>query len=1061
MATKLQRRIVAGCALSLLAYTAVMAVSSPAAAQLAPTGDHYAGRSTDTGFGGNAIDATGNFPADIVFNLPASRGGLPLPLHVVYGAHHVGAAGLGWDVPLSYVQQDATFAHRRPASVANALPAPRQRTTLSLLGQSADLILQGDQWVARLGTLELIVRQSGSAWLAYDGLGRIYTFEKSKDLPNSGLWLLKSISAAGNANVELTYQISSGPIDGGTGWEIDLSHISYNTHPVNSPLPRSCAKNDIALSWSNTAGSKTPISLSLLDDTVLSRLNTLAQIDITSRESCLLAPKRLRRYAFHYLPDPDTGLPQLDSVSLFGRQGTPEETNALPLASWQYGRATSNGLGADVGKKELRYGAPQTIKMPASMNKYELAATELDSSVDIPESGDGYGMSQTLTDFTGHGRADLVFRKSNQLWIAKGGAASDGSTTFGAGGVEGLVPLSDDTFKGKSISTQSLTSRRFAYGAANRNITDTWRQAIDVNGDGRLDIVDAAEEADHWVVYLNTAGGPSGVKWQRRSFSVKTLRETLTRDGHTINGNHVPLSRQSTGTGLETWQCWRWDGKTWNQWKDGFANHRCQGTANTIVGRTAEVTYVEWKLADLNGDGYPDFVFDSTPVDFQIIPPFTDPLFKPGVGESRDGKVWDFFAPAANNLMRVSFNVLGVRFDTDLDAFAAPLTISNQPVSKWTCLNVSTLSGGCADTTPQVQVVGLVDVNGDGLLDLVVGQRAQLGSFSGSTLAFSPASITLPGPLAMQVNTHDAQCQIGKAQKPTTTQTRGLRDLTGDGIPDYYDASGGVWIGTGTGFQAPVPIVTGGVTFQFSHETETCDGKSSRTDGGLYDIDGDGKPEIVGLSGGNLDNFVVSGLTGGRSPGNPESGRLTGFSNGSGAQTTISYVSAKQFTNDPLPFPEIVVSSVSTAGTHNLGGALDGVNYAFGRGEMVFNSALDRFVFPGFSRRVAIQLYKTPQKLVFSGAAPQLIGPAPDLPEQLLGIPTIVDSFDLAPFSNRLAKQGRWLREQVVGRVSEVLTLRGSTTTNPWSLFGVTSNDEVHLGREALRNARHSPRESD
>lgn len=1050
MATKLPKGIGARYALALLAFMALAAISPHALAQLAPNGDHYAGRSSDTGFGGNAVDATGSFPTSVVLDLPSSRGSVPLPLQVVYAAHQVGAAGLGWDVPLSYVQQDSTFAHRRPASAANAPPVPRQRTTLSLLGRSADLIQQGNQWVARLGTLELIVRQSGSAWLAYDGLGRTYTFERSKDLPNSGLWLLKSISAAGNSNVELTYQISSVPVDGGTGWEVDLTHISYNTHPVYSPLPRSCAKNDIALSWSNTAGSKAPISLSLIDDTVLARLNTLAQIDITSRESCLSAPKRLRRYTFHYLPDPDTGLPQLDNVSLFGRQGTPEETSALPVASWQYGSATSNGVGNGIAKKELRYGAPQTIKMPDSILKGELAATVLDSSVDVPESGDGYGMSQTLADFTGHGRADLVFRKSNRLWIAKGAPAGGGSTTFGAGGVEALVPLSDDTFKGDSISTQSLTSRRFAYGAANRNSTDIWRQAIDVNGDGRLDIVDAAEEADHWVVYLNTAGGPSGVKWERRSFSVKTLRNMLTEGGHTINGNHVPLSRQSTGTGLETWQCWRWDGKNWNQWREGFSNHRCQGTANTILQRAAEVTYVEWELADLNGDGYPDFVFDSTPVDFQILPPPVTP--KPVVGASRDGRVWDFFAPAANNRMQVAFNVLGVRFDTDRDSFARPVTISNQTVSKWTCANQNS-TGGCADTTHQIQVAGLADVNGDGLLDLVVGQRAYLGSFSGSTSGFLPAYITLPGPLATQINNHDAQCQIGKAQKPTTTQTQGLRDLTGDGIPDYYDASSSsfpasagppqIWIGTGTGFQPPVLIVAGGVTFQFSHETETCDGKSSRTDGGLYDINGDGKPEIVGLNG---NTFLVSEQTGGSSPGTPESGRLTGLSNGSGAQTTISYVSAKQFTNDPLPFPEIVVNSVSTAGTHNLGGTLDGVHYAFGRGKMVFNSALDRFVFPGFSRRVAIQLYKAPKKPVFSGTESHFVGPTPAPPEQLLGIPTISDSFDLAPFSSRLTKQQRWLREQVVGQVSDVLTLRASTTTDPWSLFGVTSNDSRVTG---------------
>src|SRR5208337_3748931 len=115
-------------------------------------------------------------------------------------------------------------------------------------------------------------------------------------------------------------------------------------------------------------------------------------------------------------------------------------------------------------------------------------------------------------------------------------------------------------------------------------------------------------------------------------------------------------------------------------------------------------------------------------------------------------------------------------------------------------------------------------------------------------VTFSPVYITLPGPLASQHNTHKEQCAAGGGQKPTADQTQGLRDLTGDGIPDYYD-NGQVWIGTGSGFRQRIPIATTGANFRFSHETETCDGDKSNTDGGLFDIDGDGRPEVIGLSG--------------------------------------------------------------------------------------------------------------------------------------------------------------------------------------------------------------------
>ena len=60
-----------------------------------------------------------------------------------------------------------------------------------------------------------------------------------------------------------------------------------------------------------------------------------------------------------------------------------------------------------------------------------------------------------------------------------------------------------------------------------------------------------------------------------------------------------------------------------------------------------------------------------------------------------------------------------------------------------------------------------------------------------------------------------------------------------------------------------------------------------------------------------------------------------------GTKTRIEYVSAKQFTDNPIPFPEIVVGSVSTSGTAGLGGSLAGARYAYGNAELVFDSVLD------------------------------------------------------------------------------------------------------------------------
>ena len=71
---------------------AVLLTPLTAAAQLAPTGGHYAARASDTGFAG-AVNPSGGYGASVPLDLPTARGGLPVPVQIVYGGHRVGAAG--------------------------------------------------------------------------------------------------------------------------------------------------------------------------------------------------------------------------------------------------------------------------------------------------------------------------------------------------------------------------------------------------------------------------------------------------------------------------------------------------------------------------------------------------------------------------------------------------------------------------------------------------------------------------------------------------------------------------------------------------------------------------------------------------------------------------------------------------------------------------------------------------------------------------------------------------------------------------------------------------------
>src|SRR4029077_7116490 len=108
---------------------------------------------------------------------------------------------------------------------------------------------------------------------------------------------------------------------------IDLIGFQYNTNPNMS-----CAKNEVRLEYG--ADMTLPLSLAVVVDKVLARMHTLSAVSVMSRANCEAAPERLRRYELSYLPDADTQQPRLQSVRMFGRQGTPEENIALPVASY-------------------------------------------------------------------------------------------------------------------------------------------------------------------------------------------------------------------------------------------------------------------------------------------------------------------------------------------------------------------------------------------------------------------------------------------------------------------------------------------------------------------------------------------------------------------------------------------------------------------------------------------------------------------------------------------------------------------------------------------------------
>ena len=133
-----------------------------ATAQVSPVGAHD---STGAGLASPA-SPTGGFAASVPLDLPASRSGLTVPLQIQYTAStRVGAAGSGWDIPLSYVRVSQSIARRKPAvETIPGAPLLAPRRVLVALGGAPMLMVPAPQsgtYVPFAAESYMELRQSG------------------------------------------------------------------------------------------------------------------------------------------------------------------------------------------------------------------------------------------------------------------------------------------------------------------------------------------------------------------------------------------------------------------------------------------------------------------------------------------------------------------------------------------------------------------------------------------------------------------------------------------------------------------------------------------------------------------------------------------------------------------------------------------------------------------------------------------------------------------------------------------------------------------------------------
>ena len=373
--------------------------------------------------------------------------------------------------------------------------------------------------------------------------------------------------------------------------------------------------------------------------------------------------------------------------------------------------------------------------------------------------------------------------------------------------------------------------------------------------------------------------------------------------------------------------------------------------------KSTQTSYSKVALMDINGNGYPDWL------------------------EEVDGSIVTQYTKATGTLGedRMKLNVSRPRFKASSSTVGANGSLSKQASAK-NALAISinpkpqddetpggsdtkNSSNGNAISSVSVSASGnftsgtshtesdWLDINGDGLPDMLLGDKVKFGlgynftneESSGVTSLESSENSTWGAGLGTSIGVlGNADISFGvNGTKTTTKYNVSFIDINGDGLPDMVTRSGGkftIILNTGSGFipyseeqqghfneslatsvsqygnfAVSIPIHILFLKLRFTTKvTKSWSSGVSLTSAALRDIDGDGRPDLI-ISGGAKQLIVHRNLTGRtnmlRSVTLPFGGHIhIGYE-----QTTPSY---------DLPGRRWVMSSVETTGGYKENGAV-------------------------------------------------------------------------------------------------------------------------------------------
>jgi hypothetical protein len=607
-------------------------------------------------------------------------------------------------------------------------------------------------------------------------------------------------------------------------------------------------------------------------------------------------------------------------------------------------------------------------------------------------------LRHVLRDFTGDGLPDVLYKvvddHGNWRWYLHANrltpSGPDLSTTTGSwgsgDGPEDLqMSTTLDPTRGAGDPSSALRDAMVT--------TETWTQFADWNGDGRLDVIDAdgGTDGDHWRVWLNELSITNGVAWRAIQVDVGELRHWLEGAQGYVQVADMPLGiieqhDWSENLPLERSRTWHryassdttryeWTGTNWSElphlredsWERTFSTN----------------SLTEWQLADSNGDGFLDFAASTVPVQrcFTNSPPnachiespikYCSSTFSEAALATTD---CDHPGESTRGRLALALNRLGPFTPEGGRPFSEPKLVDGSGadatfgISQWATGSDRREGNTTWYTSDEIQaelwspnetlqgvtwqVTALADRPGAGML------RLALRDPSGGTTTFES----------------DEREQCPGRERFVTVQTGGEADLDGDGRPDliyppadWHPDSERPWadhwnvrFATGSGY-GPVRRLTAPADhlFALSEARSPCSPDpdhvpETHTTAGLTDMDGDGRPELLRVSGEG--RLFMSRLATPVSPVKAGARRMITIDNGHGAITSIEYGNRKEIDPDGgrVPWPEIVVTAIRTAVVDGSAPPSAPTYYGYGQPSIGYEPLAGRWSFEGYRRQVTL-----------------------------------------------------------------------------------------------------------